>query len=479
MIVESLAVASMLLGGACLLAGSGARGWGVAPWGFAVGAFLTVIVGFIQVATPLSGNPILTMTVVAGAPLTWWVSRRSHGHGAALPLVGAAPVAVILVATVALHRGLHTFAYHVDSLEYLGVGALLADDRYTEAVTGSELDKRLVAVSLLHAPARIVGEYFLASATPLVALSIAGILAWLVVTKARPVVGASGAWIVASLGVFTLLTMNRFIFHAVYLNGHLFTALGVLALAGACWLLLTGSEALGRAPVVVAALAAITLVLTRPEGPFLALAAIVPVVASDRVNRRVSASLLAALGGAWVTWYGFVVVIKANRGLEQGVSPVMAFAGLALLAFAVVIARDWWGRPVSALPFVYEAGLLGVLAGCALHDPAILRDSIIATHANAFGFYALWGSVLGCLALLIAVSAASGLGWDLTVLRLPVTTFIPLGFILAYVRGIAYRPFNADSFTRMLVEIVPLGVAYVLMTAMGRRRPAGSENRVE
>ena len=473
MIAELAAVASMFAGGAFLLAGFGARGWGLAPWGFAVGVFLTVATGFVQAATPLPGNPILTMAIVSGIPLSWWVSRRRRGLASPIPVVGLAIVAIGAAAIVAVNRGLNTYAYHSDSMEYLGLGALLADDHYTEAVTGSELDKRLVGVSLLHAPARLVGEYHLAGVTPLVAVSILGIVSWLVANRARRVWGRGGTVAVAGLGVLALATMNRFVFHAFYLNGHLLTALGVLSLAGACWLMTSGPTPLGSAPGVVAGLATIGLVLSRPEGPFLALAAIVPVVAFQAA-RREAVWLVATLGGAVVAWYGFVVILKAARGLPQGYSPAMVLVGLAIGVFAVLVYRGRSPWLVSRAAVVYEVGLLAILGVFALRDSAILEQSVRAIRANVFGSYAWWGSVVGVLALLVGLAVVCRRGRDLTALRLPVTSFIPLGLILAYARGTPYRPFDADSFNRMLIEVVPLAVAYILMTAVGRVNDAPS-----
>ncbi len=474
MIVELTAVASMLVGGAFLLAGLGARGWGLAPWGFALGVFLTIAVGFVQVATPLPGTPLLTMAIVAGAPLSWWGWRRRRGLASPIPILGSVITAACAVVIVGVNRGLHTYTYHSDSLEYLGLGALLADDHYTEAVTGSGLDKRLVGVSLLHAPARLTGEYFLAGVTPLIAVSILGIVAWLVANRARQAMGRGGAVAIAALGVTALSTMNRFVFHAVYLNGHLLTALGVLSLAGACWLMASDSMSLGRAPGVIAGAAAVGLVLSRPEGPFLALAAIVPIMALRKASGREMALLMGTLGGATVTWYGFVVILKAMRGLPQGYSPAMIVVGLVMGVYAVVVylGRGTW--LASRMAVVYEVGLIASLGFLAIRDSTILEQSVRAIYANVLGSYSWWGSVVRVLMFLVVLSIVCRRGRDLTVLRLPVTSFIPLGLLLAYARGTPYRPFDADSFNRMLIEVVPLAVAYVLMTAVGRVSGVGS-----
>ena len=240
-LVELAAVASMLVGGMFLLWSFGAKGWGVAPWGLATGAFLTIAVGFAQAATPLSGSPIVTMSVVVLGPVAWWWREMVRGRATPVAWVVSGTASAFVAGSVAFHRALHTFAYHVDSMEYLGVGALLVHNNYAAAVIPDQMDKRFLAVPLLHAPAHLASEYYLASVTPLLACAVVGIVGWLVLTRARTIVGDRGAWWLAALGMVALATMNRFDFHAIYLNGHLFTALGLLAAGGSCWLVASGS----------------------------------------------------------------------------------------------------------------------------------------------------------------------------------------------------------------------------------------------
>ncbi len=469
MLVDLLAAASMLVGGAFLLWSLGAKGWGVAPWGLAVGAFLTVGVGFLQAATPLPGSPILTMVVVVVAPVAlWMIARRRGGATRVPPLLSLAAMASTAV-TVAVHHLVHTFTFHVDSMEYLGVGALQVTDRYSLAVIPDQIDKRFMAVSTLHAPAHLAGEYFLAGVTPLMATATVAIVAWLVFTQARGTLGRGGAIVIAALGVAGLATMNRFDFHAVYLNGHLFFGMGLLAVAGASWLLVTGSNALGRAPVVVAALGSLFLVLTRAEGTFLALAAIIPAIAAPLVARRTRTVLLGSLGASTTAWYGFATAIKAARGYPLGTSGVMVVAGVALCVAAAVVATGRTASFERKLPAVYEMGLLGVLVGMTCVNPGILRTSVRALYFNAFGWLSSWGFSLTMLLILMPLSLCAARGARLSALRMPLTMFFPIAMLLAYGRGSPYRIASADSLNRMLIEVVPLTVAFVLMAATSTR----------
>jgi hypothetical protein len=52
-------------------------------------------------------------------------------------------------------------------------------------------------------------------------------------------------------------------------------------------------------------------------------------------------------------------------------------------------------------------------------------------------------------------------------LRFPVTAFVPLAFLLAYIRSEAYRVGYADSLSRMWIHIVPIAVLYVVAALAG------------
>jgi hypothetical protein len=468
--VEVVSAGSMLVGGAFLLWTLGARGWGVGVWSLAVGSFLTMVVGYLQVVTPLPGNPALTMALVGFVPVAGWFVTRRRGAVTPIPLVGSVVALAALSATVLTHYFLRTFAFHVDSMEYLGIGQLLVDNTYSEVVIPDQIDKRILAVPLLHAPAHLTGSFHMAGITPALAIATIGIVAWLVHAAARPTWGDRGAWSLAGLGVLVLVTMNRFDFHAIYLNGHLYTGLAVLATAGASWLLVTKSTALGRAPVVVAALGCFALVLSRTEGPFLALAAIAPVVAARDLSRGTRVALLAAAGTSITAWYAFATALRASRGYELGPSAPMAAVGVMLVGGAVIVALGRLPRLVSLAPAIFGVGIVGVVLGWALLDPTILGDSLFALYHNAYGWFGSWGVSFGLLTGLVVAALLGLRGSTLAPLRAPVTMFLPIAMLLAYARGSAYRVAAADSLNRMLIEVVPLAVAFVLVALAVSRR---------
>ncbi len=58
-----------------------------------------------------------------------------------------------------------------------------------------------------------------------------------------------------------------------------------------------------------------------------------------------------------------------------------------------------------------------------------------------------------------------------TTLRFPLTSFIPFAFLLAYLRGIAFRVGDGDSLNRMWIQLIPIAVLYLIVAiGAGERR---------
>ncbi len=53
-------------------------------------------------------------------------------------------------------------------------------------------------------------------------------------------------------------------------------------------------------------------------------------------------------------------------------------------------------------------------------------------------------------------------------LRFPLTTFLPLAFLLAYLRALPYRVGVADSLSRMFIQVVPLAILFVASAAASK-----------
>jgi hypothetical protein len=123
-------------------------------------------------------------------------------------------------------------------------------------------------------------------------------------------------------------------------------------------------------------------------------------------------------------------------------------------------------RPLLARPgrvlLVTEVGLWLALLALAARQPQILYDSVDATVQNVIVGAGSWGASLVILAALVAGVTVYVKAPELVCLRFPVTTFVPLGFLFAYLRETAYRVGDGDSLNRMFIHIVPLAVLYVV-----------------
>jgi hypothetical protein len=146
----------------------------------------------------------------------------------------------------------------------------------------------------------------------------------------------------------------------------------------------------------------------------------------------------------------------------------------------VAVPALWWPvlpRHGARLLWLAEAALWLALLACAVRRPEVLRDSVAATAQNlAFGAGS-WGGSLVVLAVLVLGAltvAATGRVPGSVHLRFPLTTFLPLAFLLAYLRDAAYRVGDGDSLNRMAIHPVPLAVLLVLVAVAGEeRRPGG------
>lgn len=476
MIAELVSVLAVLGGGCAAARAAGVRGWVLPALGLVAGVSIQLTVGLIQVVTPLPTSPALTVAVTFAVPVMWWVLRWRRGHDVRVALPHAALLLGLVSVTVALLHHANLAKWHTDSFMYLMAGALIADGRYAEDVSIYLLTARTLGIPLLHAPAHLGGGYFLTSIHPLLAAATLAIVVWLFRRGlARPAAPAVLATF-AVLGGVLLLTNNRFVFSAFYLNGHLLVAVLVLVIAGSGWLLAgrrSSPDAPPRALMALQVLAIPALVVTRPETALLAVLALLPTWLAGQIDARHRMVTVATLGVANLVWQGFVAWVHLARDTPVPLTTVGSLVLGILLVMAIPLLR----RPLPArLLLVSEAGLwLALLAFVAARGPANLIESLYATGQNLLFGAGRWGLSLAILIAFVLGTAALSRVPHLHYLRFPVTTFVPLGFLLAYLRDIPYRVGFGDSLSRMFMHVVPLAVVYVIAAmaaAVAARSPA-------
>jgi hypothetical protein len=483
-IAELVTVLAVFVGGCALLRALGLTGWGLAPLGFLAGVGMLLDVGFLQLITGVPTLPVITLAVIVVLPVAWLLVRWRRGHEVRLPVPATITAVVLLVVAVAALRAANLFKWHQDSLEYLKAARLLAEDGYRSTASTNLLVERVLGVPLLHAPADLSGELYLRSITPLLCAAMLAAVVWFLRVGMAAVSGPAstagrtpgnrrGVALIA-LAVVMLMTNDRVLYNAFYLNGHLLTATMILLIAVGGWLLSTWDEAPRGALMALQLLAVPALVISRPEGLALALLAVLPSVLSRRIDRRHRTALLATLAVSITAFAGFQAWVYHDRGTAIPVSvTVPVLAGLLTLLAVPLPRLDFVYRHADRLLWSAEAFMWLALLAYTVHRPGVLYHSLKNTYINQVRGTGAWGLfvVLLCV-LLLGAMLLLRVPYQAH-LRFPLTTFVPLVLVLAWVREGAYRVGDADSLNRMIMHVVPLAVVYLLLLLTVGRLPAG------
>ncbi len=387
------------------------------------------------------------------------LNGRDLVQGAAL-LTVVALVALLLASTLAP-------TITADSYRYLLTAGLLQSEDGLRLASSQLLQKRMIGLPLLHAPAA-AGRGYVFVIAPMAA---GAVLALLVATRGR----VRGALLVAIAAALALATANRFIFHGLYVNGHLVIAawaLGhvALTLRG----VRTGHHAAPLQGVMLAAIA-----VTRPEGFLLVLLLAAPNVLVGTEHARGRAWVLAWPALVTAAWYSVVARHDASAGGPVAFEVLAPLAGaivvlavaLALWRWRVDLAGVWWRRVAWGAPWA-------VLVLFTIRAPSLLVDSALATARNVW-WEAFWGSFLVLLLPLVVWAlwrASPTLRWQV---GYPLLTFVPMTALLIYVREGVYRVGPGDSLARMLMHVVPLAVALIVWVTTEEDPPMGAEDPVQ
>jgi hypothetical protein len=478
MIIEIGFVLSMVLGGSALIQVAGARGLGVPILGSVAGLSLYLCIGAVQVLTPITTSPILTVILVVTLPGALWLWRRFHGAHLPISPLWAGIVIAGVTSAVALFRALPQFAWSNDSLQYLLSGSLIASNNITNASIFL-LPKRLIAVPELHAVANFGDEYYVQSITPLIAGLVLALLSWMLWESLSTHLSKRALIVLIGGGVLFLVSMNRFIFHAFYINGHMLFALLMLVVVGGGWMLVSNDSVSKNALVTAMVLSVGALVFVRAESPILVLLMILPILLDRSVNYLPKVILLATLGLSTIAWQIFIAAVYLDQGLSVVFSVwgllafgILVLAAIPLLKWSFIMKR---GRVILVL--VHAILWLGLLV-LFVREPEILIRSVSSTFENVVLGAGSWGLSLILIVVLLLIASFIPLKNSVN-LRFPLTSFIPLAFLLAYLRDGAYRVGDGDSLNRMWIQLVPVALMYLLVTvAIGerRRRSAATSN---
>ncbi len=471
MIIELLIILTHLFVGSILVRALGFRGWIIPFLGFIVGLSVHALIGLLQILTPLSTNPVLALFI--GVVTASTILIRSWSNPKLSPIKLSPILASIFVSgvLVQLFWTLHLFNYQVDTFSYLEMSSILFQDKYDAVENLVRISKRLIAVPFIHSSALIGGEVYLRSAMPLISLSLLASFAWMLREGLKKSVENNRLHLLIFLGLLLLLTNNRFVFHSFNINGHLFFAALLLIIAGCSWLIARKIKTvptmglIGLICIIIPAL-----VVTRTEASIIAGLALIPLVLDTGLDWRKRILPVLTLGISMILWQSFVSYsdYRINGGISLQ-NYGLLLAGIGITALTPFLRWKFLVKNKKIIPNALEAFLWVMLVIFAYFNPSILITSINATIQNTV--FGSWGWSLVVLGFLFLSALIIYRTKSAIYLRFPITTFVIAGFLFGYLRDGAYRVGDGDSFNRMLIQIVPLVVFFVIVSiATGKPR---------
>ncbi|MGD9501112.1 MAG: hypothetical protein AB7V40_01330 [Methyloceanibacter sp.] len=468
MIVEFVTLLTLLIVGAAFMQGLGLASWVSTTFYLMIGMSIYVVIAFIQsLIAILLGKyagilaiPQITLAICLILSFLYIIAsyRETFTWNFLAPIVAMSLVYMVIIVFL---WNIDLVKYHKDSIFYLINGALLEGGNLS--LVGV---KRFTSIALLHAPANIfTSNFYLRALEPAIGLATLGALFWFTRIGLDHSLPRKEALLFAIAGALLLLTTNRFVWHAFYINAHLMTAGFMLIAAGSGWLIALEPSRYKQFLCLQGA-GTVGLILSREEGPLMAALVLLPTLLFERIPWRWRAGALLLLGFTVLLQQGFIIA-RAWPVLRHSALELMVFGVLAILSCPLLSLR-WLDRYSKHALLAAEAVLWIALVVYALRHPGLLDRSVNATLANTVFGAGGWGASLVILTLLVVVVIVFTSAPHRIFLRFPVTTFLPLAFLLAYLRHEPYRVGVTDSLSRMLIHIVPLAILFVVSAAASK-----------
>ncbi len=462
MLIEILSILSIFWGGYFLIRTTTLRGWSLIPVGFISGTNLLIMIGGINAISGLKTNPIIMHTLTLGIPFTIWLFLIFRGKNIKINWFQLITASIIFSGLVIFFRQANLVKWSPDTFRYMMIGNLFANGNF-EAVTSSLLTTRLLSISLINASANLQGEYYLPSILPLLALSLGLLLIWYLFNGIEKPLKKIHLWTLLLLSILLLFSNNRFIYNTFYINGHLLFAIALLILCGNNWLYFRNTEIPKNTLLIMQLLAIGAIILTRPDGSILASIAILPMIFSHQFSLFYKKAILLSLGASVLIWQGFLVWVHIKQGNEVSISVSgLLVLGILSVISAFLIKYVPFGHRSKYFTWFSEFAIWLVLLAFTIIKPNVLVQSFEATRKNIIGGAGGWGSSIAILAILVILSLLITHSPGQVFLRFSITTFLPISFILAYLREGAYRIGLGDSLNRSFLHIVPLAILFIV-----------------
>jgi len=483
MIIEFISILIVFISGFTFLYSLGIRGYSTIPLGFIIGLSMQIIIGGFQIITTISTTPILTLLIILALPFIWLLcvknSYKIDRDGISRFCLHLSIIFIVVSISIIFFFNEGWVKWSYDSLRYILSSKIFYDNRIS-ILSEDLLTKRLFGVPVVHMPAQMSGENYLRSVFPLLGITTVTSFMFFVKLSLKKHLSSKKIWVLVIIGGLLLVSNNRFIWNWFYLNNHLICAALVMVMSACGWLIIHDKESYSKCffPLIIIVIPA--LIFTRPESVIIASVAIIPMIFSEIFSQKQKMILLTCLGSSTTTFYGYTFFLLGGDFRQP--HTLYLLYGILVICIAFIFRYIYKLKILSFLvkraTGITEIFIWTVLILFFLLNPQVMIISLKATYENIVLGEGLWGLSLVTLSVIIIITVILiKLPENISILRLPVTSFLPIMFLLPYLRGGAYRVGAGDSLNRMLVQIIPLTV-YFLVVLIGLGKPRFARSKV-
>ena len=437
-----------------------------------IGAAAYVLIAFLLVLSTGSLRPGMALMVtgviggIGGLSALW--SRGWDRHA----VVWGAVAAGLALVTVLSARSIHLTRLTPDSLRYLLFSNDLRLNDALAEVHRTDLLLRQIGLPSLHTLSSLTDQRYMASIGPLFGVFALGFFAWFLCRSTSSMAKWS-RWVLVAIAVLFLLTSNRLLYDAFYINTHIEVAAYLLVAVAGSWLAVTNKSWEWAVPSGISL--GISL-LFRPDMP-LVVAVVLIGVAASRAGWATRLALAIPPAIVVFLWYGLVLWRRTPGGDNVSlIAPVFVSLVAVLGAVLVVIVSN--SPRVAPLARhvdrIMLGGLLLLLAVVAVGEPEILVNVTYATFRN-LTYDGLWLFTWPAAIVLTVIAVVVHRIPDGRLWTTPIVGFTLLFWLLPLIRGGARRVGAGDSGNRILAHILAVIVAFLVLAAVDLW-PASDEN---
>ncbi|MDR2600765.1 MAG: hypothetical protein LBC73_10895 [Oscillospiraceae bacterium] len=489
MIVEMLFMILIFIGGYVFLYSLGIKGFAAMAMGIVVGLALQIVVGTLQIISPIPNNPYITISVFYVYPIIKAILIRKklkiviRDEIKSFCFYAVMMITFIIIVVFLLFEFGVWVKWHSDSLQYIFFSKMLYADA-VESYHSWWFIYRMLGVPIIFIPAQITGEYYLRSVFMLLGTSTVLSLMWFIKYSVSDFVSKKKTILLMLAGGLLLITVNRFVFHLFYINGHLLVAALALMIAACGSIVMSRKNENKNAYFILMALCLSAMIVTRPESFLIVAFMIIPFIAAkDTVTINQKKLILIIYGATVAMYYGYILyldyrdyLLAASRGYNFNLeTPTLYHVLIGLTVVVIGIVLKWLYKIkivayiIRYMIYITEAALWIVLyyidekvpPRWMIHRSMTLVETIIFQRESQW--QSSWGfSLLLIIVLIIIILLFIKRKSESTMLRFSLTTFLPISLLGAFMAGGYFREGYGGSFERMLIQIVPLAIYFVI-----------------